>query len=129
MAGKDSTQDGDRPPPRGRVAEDLAAQWLTARGLRIIARNVRYRGGEIDLVCRDSASLVFVEVRLRSNAKFGGAAESITPTKQRRLIAAARLYLAQHPHWAFHPARFDCLLLESLDESRIRWIRDAFRCD
>lgn len=109
----------------GRLAEDLAARFLERRGLTVHARNVRCRGGEIDLVCRDGPTLVFVEVRLRRSDAYGGAAASITAGKQRRVIRAARHYLTTHG--ASLPAecacRFDCVLL---DGEKIDWLRDAF---
>ena len=107
----------------GASAESLAAAYLEARGLAIVARNVRSRFGEIDLVARDGATLVFVEVRLRRSAAYGGAAESITRAKQARLLAAARLYLsrlAKEP-----PCRFDAVLFDALDASRATWHRDV----
>jgi putative endonuclease len=106
----------------GARAEALAAAFLEARGLRIVARNVRSRHGELDLVARDGATLVFVEVRMRRGTAFGGAAASITPAKQARLVAAARGYLAA---LAREPqCRFDAVLLDSLDPARIEWLRD-----
>ena len=108
---------------RGAEAEDLAARYLARKGLAVLEKNFRVRGGEIDLICRDGDSLVFVEVRLRSNSEYGGAAASITPTKQRRIIQAARHWLAKHGEQA---CRFDCILLDALDESRIEWITNAF---
>jgi putative endonuclease len=104
----------------GGEAEERAAQHLVRHGLQILARNYRCRGGEIDLVCRDGATLVFVEVRLRSNRNFGGAAASITPAKQRRITLAANHYLAGKPLPA---CRFDAVLL---DGTHIDWIRNAF---
>lgn len=111
---------------QGAMAEDLAATYLGRRGLRLLARNVRVRGGEIDLVCREGDEIVFVEVRLRSHAAYGGAAESIDARKQARLILAARHWLARNGE---QPCRFDCILLDGLDPKRIRWIRDAFAAD
>ena len=81
------------------------------------------RLGEIDHVLRDGPSIVFVEVRLRTNPSFGGAAESIGPRKRARIIAAARHYLAGKPEV---PCRFDVVLLDRLEPPRIEWIRDAF---
>ncbi|MBI3140573.1 MAG: YraN family protein [Rhodocyclales bacterium] len=107
----------------GKHAEELAARFLARHGLRIVGRNYRCRGGEIDLICRDGATLVFVEVRLRSNPRFGGAAASITAAKQRRLIRAASHYLAGKPLPA---CRFDAVLLDGLDPGSIEWIRHAF---
>jgi putative endonuclease len=111
----------------GRSAEDLAAAHLRAHGLSIVERNVHSRHGEIDLVVRDGATLVFVEVRLRRPGRHGGAADSITAAKRNRLVAAAREYLAHLPRT---PAcRFDVVLLDGLDASRIEWVRDAFDVD
>jgi putative endonuclease len=109
----------------GQRAENLAAAFLENRGFAIVARNFRCRGGEIDLVCRDGKSLVFVEVRLRRNANYGGAGASITANKQRRIILAAQHYLAAHAH-ADCPCRFDCVLLDGSKEESIEWVRDAF---
>jgi len=110
----------------GARAETLAAAYLSRQGLRIETRNFRVRGGEIDLICREGATLVFVEVRLRRNAGYGGAAASITKTKRQRLILAARHYLARVPD---APCRFDCVLLSGLADTDIEWIRDAFSAD
>jgi putative endonuclease len=112
----------------GRSAEDLAAAFLAHRRLRVLARNYRCRGGEVDLIAQDGATLVFVEVRLRRNAHFGGAAASITEAKRRRIVLAARHYLAgrQQPEC---PCRFDALLLDRLEADAIEWVRDAFAAD
>ena len=118
----------DKDNTSGRQAEALAARFLEQQGLRVIAQNFRCRGGEIDLVCHDRKVLVFVEVRLRRNANFGGAGASITQTKQARIILAARHYLAAHA--AGEPdCRFDCVLLDDLSENRIEWMRNAFSVD
>jgi putative endonuclease len=106
----------------GRLAEDLAARFLERRGLAVLARNVRCRGGELDLVCRDGKTLVFIEVRLRRNAAYGGAGASITTRKQQRVVLAARHYLAKHDQ-SDRACRFDCVLL---DGEKIDWLRDAF---
>ena len=108
---------------RGAAAETLAAEFLAKRGVEIIARNYRCRGGEIDLIARDRDMLVFVEVRLRSNAAFGGAAASITATKRRRLARAAGHYLAKLGREP--PCRFDAILLDALDPGRIEWLIDV----
>jgi putative endonuclease len=107
----------------GQRAEDLCAELLRKAGLRIVARNWRCRLGEIDLVAEESGTLVFAEVRLRRDARYGGAAESVTAAKRARLVAAARLYLAGR---AAAPCRFDVLLLDALVPSRVQWIRNAF---
>ena len=112
---------------RGAAAEALAATHLERHGLTILARNVRCRGGEVDLIAEDKGSIVFVEVRLRSSARFGGAAASITATKQRRIIIAAQTWLngAGQRH-ASRACRFDAILLDGLDAARIEWLRGAF---
>ena len=111
---------------RGREAEALAARYLESCGQRVLERNFLVRGGEIDLICRDGKVLVFVEVRLRSRSDFGGAGASITATKRRRIILAARHYLAGKREC---DCRFDCVLLDALDEKRIEWIKNAFSAD
>ena len=116
-------KDQDTTVARGREGEARAARYLECRGQRVLERNFRVRGGEIDLVCKDGKTLVFVEVRWRTNRNFGGAAASITTGKQRRIILAARHYLARHGDC---DCRFDCILIEG---DRIEWIRDAFTAD
>lgn len=108
---------------KGAAGEAAAAAYLGERGLTVLERNFRVRGGEIDLVCRDGRSTVFVEVRLRERADYGGAAASITAAKQARLILAARHWLQKHGE---QNCRFDCLLIQA---GRIEWLRDAFRAD
>ena len=106
----------------GTRAESLAAAFLEARGLAIVARNVRSRFGEIDLIAKDRDTVVFVEVRLRRSARFGGASASITPAKRQRLVSAAETYLATLKRTP--PCRIDAVLLDSLDAARIEWLRD-----
>lgn len=109
---------------RGAAAELQAAEFLQRHGLTLVTRNYRCRYGEIDLIMRDGATLVFVEVRLRSSRDFGGAAASIGALKQGRLVRAAQHYLSAQRG---DPAcRFDALLLHSADGMRIEWIKNAF---
>ncbi len=108
----------------GAHAEDLALRFLEARGLELIDRNVRARGGELDLVMRDAETLVIVEVRKRSHTGFGSAAESVDARKQAKIVTAARALLAQRPDLAKLPARFDVVALDGAD--RVEWIRAAF---
>jgi putative endonuclease len=111
---------------QGAAAEALAADYLAARGLATLDRNFRVRGGELDLVCLDGDALVFVEVRLRRRADYGGAAASITAAKRQRVVLAARHWLARHPRHAGRPCRFDCFLT---DGTAVEWLRDAFPAD
>ena len=108
---------------RGAKAEAKAARYLADRGLRVVARNYRTRQGEVDLVARDGATLVFVEVRARSWSAFGGAAGSVDARKQRRIAAAARHYLRR---LGAEPAcRFDVLTVQG-PRGEPAWIRGAF---
>jgi len=114
---------------RGRVAEDTALRFLEDQGLVLLSRNYRCRMGELDLVMRDGGSLVFVEVRARGQAAFGGAAASVGRAKQRRLVAAARHFLMTHPRAGELPARFDVVAISGSDgENPPHWIRAAFDC-
>ncbi|MEZ0237347.1 MAG: YraN family protein, partial [Methylophilaceae bacterium] len=81
------------------------------------------RFGEIDLIMRDGKEIVFVEVRLRSNAFFGGAGASITTAKQQKLTRTAEHYLMQH---GATPCRFDAVLLNSLSNDNLTWLKNAF---
>jgi len=111
---------------KGAAGEQLAADYLQRKGLSVIERNFRVKGGEIDLVCRDGKTTVFVEVRLRSRSDYGGAAASITTAKQGRLILAARHWLLRHGET---PCRFDCMLLDGVEPQNIEWLQDAFAAD
>lgn len=109
----------------GDAAEDAALHYLQQRGLRLLARNYRTPGrggGEIDLIMHaPDGTCVFVEVRQRKSASHGGAAASVTSTKQRRLVFAARHYLMRLGEPP--PCRFDVVLLE---HGAIEWLQAAF---
>ena len=108
---------------RGEDAENLAGAFLQRAGLKLVARNYRCRFGEIDRIVRDGDTLVFVEVRMRSSDRYGGAAASVTAAKRARLLRAARHYLAKVAH---APAcRFDVVLVNGQDNS-IEWLKNAF---
>jgi putative endonuclease len=135
-AGKAGSTDAAPAPPegaastkaRGDAAETRALAWLQARGLQLVERNYRVargpraRGGEIDLVMRSpDGTLVFVEVRQRAGRGHGGAAASVTATKQRRLVHAAQHFLLRYA--APPPCRFDVL---ALDGDSVEWLQAAF---
>jgi putative endonuclease len=115
----------------GKCAEDLAAAYLAAHGLELLARNVRCRAGEIDLVCRDGVVLAFVEVRQRARLDFGGALASVAAPKRRRLVRAARFLLHMRPAWARSIVRFDVVGVQGnpCGTHEIAWIKDAFRAE
>ena len=111
----------------GLEAEKLAATFLTNHGLKPVTQNYHCRYGEMDLIMTDAKTLVFIEVRLRSNSKFGSAASSITPQKQQKLILTAQHYLQQHVKNQSQTAcRFDAILMCKTDLNDIEWIRNAF---
>ncbi len=125
---------GDEPPAgsptqrQGHEAEVRAARHLQARGVRILANNLRCRAGEIDLAARAGDLLLFIEVRERRNPSFGGAAASVNRAKQARLIRAAHHFLPRlvrlHFGGAAPACRFDVV---AFDTDQPHWIRDAFR--
>ena len=110
----------------GPRAEALVAAWLEVRGLVVVTRNWRCRFGEIDLVLQDGATVVFAEVRLRANPRFGGAAASIDARKQAKLVASAQLFLSARPALRTRPCRFDAVLLGDANGNDVEWIRNAF---
>ncbi|MCE7913783.1 MAG: YraN family protein [Nitrosomonas sp. PRO4] len=109
---------------KGSEGENIAIAYLQRQQLILIAQNYRCRFGEIDLIMKDGATLVFVEVRMRSHDAFGGAAASITPAKQAKLLRTARHYLSG---LNIEPScRFDALLLSGDNGHKIEWIKNAF---
>ncbi|MDB5776613.1 MAG: YraN family protein [Herbaspirillum sp.] len=121
MTGPDARRRSTVKQVAGDDAEDRALAYLTRHGLRLRTRNFRCKGGEIDLIMADSETLVFVEVRKRSSMRYGGAAASVTPAKQARLIRAAHLYLMRYS--AMPPCRFDVIAFEP---DGMVWIKNAF---
>ena len=111
----------------GNDAEGHAEQFLSRRGLRLVTRNYRCRRGEIDIVMRDSDTLVFVEVRRRTGGTFGGGLESVDARKQTRLVAAAEHYLTMKHVGDERPCRFDVVAIDGpFPNVTIEWVRDAF---
>jgi putative endonuclease len=113
---------------RGRVWESRAAAYLEQHGLHIVARGYRCRLGELDLVCRDHAQLVIVEVRARGAGAICSAVESVDAHKRHRIVQAIRHLLMRHAQWQRATIRFDVVAFDGIDlpEPRIRWIKNAF---
>ncbi|ACY15024.1 YraN family protein [Haliangium ochraceum] len=110
---------------RGQRGEDRAAEILLGAGYSIVERNYRCRLGEIDIVAREGDCLVFVEVRARSSARWGGALATVDAAKQRRIARVAAHYLAaRRPR--YEACRFDVL---GLTGDQVELVRDAFRVD
>jgi putative endonuclease len=112
----------------GREAEALACKHLQQHGLRLLSQNWRCRRGELDLVMLDGDTVVFVEVRYRRHAGWGGALESIDARKRAKLSLAAQLFLQQETRWSRHPCRFDVVAMNSHSnpDQQFNWIRNAF---
>lgn len=126
MTARDTDLSSPDSRQQGRVAEEHARRYLEAQGLTLEECNYRCRRGEIDLIMRDGDCLVFVEVRLRRSARYGGGAESVDRRKQQKLIHTARHYL-QNRRAGNRPARFDVVALSGRgSQLEVQWIRNAF---
>jgi putative endonuclease len=114
-----------KPAPHllGTQGENAAALYLSQRQLKVVDRHFQTRWGEIDLVCRDHDTWVFVEVKTRTRAAQPSAADAMTPAKQKRLVNAALSYLKKHG-LKDQNVRFDVMIIEA---NRVEWIPDAFQ--
>ena len=111
----------------GAWAEHLACRHLEKQGMKLVDKNFLTRFGEIDLVMRDAKMLVFVEVRLRRDHRFGHPAETIGEAKRRRIRRAAELYLTTRSRGAVPPCRFDVVTVTGDRRNQhTEWFRDAF---
>jgi putative endonuclease len=111
---------------RGKQAETLAKDYLRNKGLELLQANYHCRGGELDLVMLDRDTLVFIEVRLRTNNAYGSAAESVTANKRDKLRYAALHFIAGRPELGSMPVRFDVIALSELQIDDDCWIKGAF---
>lgn len=110
----------------GHLAEKKVCAFLEAKGLKLLMRNYHCAFGEIDLIMRDAQEIVFIEVRTRSTTVYGSAIESVTLTKQRKLIKTATHYLQKQRWFDKVQCRFDII---GISEGRMEWIKDAFSTD
>lgn len=107
----------------GKTAEDKACEYLIKQGLVLIARNFRCKAGEIDLIMQDGESLVIVEVRYRNSDAYGSALESVTASKQAKIIAATHYYLASVK--MDRAVRFDVVAISGA--AKLDWVKNAFQ--
>jgi putative endonuclease len=110
---------------RGQQIEALAETFLRQQGLKPVTRNYTIKAGEIDLIMREGEVLVFVEVRYRASGQHGSGAESITHTKQQKLLKTASHYLQKHYANREPDCRFD-VISASGEPVQFQWIRNAF---
>lgn len=111
----------------GCAGEDAACAELRRRGYEILARQYRTRAGEIDIVARDGATTVFVEVKTRRGQEFGGGAAAVTWRKQRRIARVAQQFLARHGT-IDRPCRFDVVVVTPGETPGIEVYTNAFCC-
>lgn len=109
---------------KGDSAEQQASTYLQRQGLQLVCSNFRCKLGELDLVMKDGAVLVIVEVRFRKSEQFGGALASITPQKQARIVAATQHYVIIN-QLSQSAIRFDVVAIGG--DNRINWIKNAFQ--
>lgn len=107
----------------GGEKEELAVSYLKNQGYIILDRNVYTRDAEADVIAMDGEVLCFIEVKYRRNNKFGTAEEAITPSKIKKIIKAARVYLLKHPKYNNYEIRFDVV---AINGDEIRLIKAAF---
>jgi len=111
---------------RGDLGEDAAARFLEERGFRVLERNWRFRQWELDLVCRDGDTIVFVEVKTRGAGTMGTPADGLNRKKQMRLVKAASQYLTKKDLWD-EPCRFDlAAVVDSGTSMDVEHTEDAF---
>ena len=107
----------------GARAEALAAEALRAQGYQVLEQRFRFRRHDVDLVARRGAVVVFVEVKSRSDNRFGAPSEAVTARKQADLVRTASVWLSRHGK-AWDAVRFDVI---SVENGRLEWLQDAFR--
>lgn len=111
---------------RGDLGEDAAARYLESRGFRVLERNWRYKQWELDLICRDGDTVVFVEVKTRAATTMGIPADALTRKKQVRLVKAASQYLTKNDLWD-EPCRFDLAsVIDTGYSMDVDYFEDAF---
>lgn len=112
----------------GKIAEDIAAQYLSKQGLKLIDRNFHCRFGEIDLIGLEQEILTFIEVRYRKNEQYLAVVETIDHHKCRKLIITSEYYLTQHKNYRSYQCRYDVIAITGeLNQPAIEWIKNAFQ--
>ena len=125
---------------KGQYAENIALKHLEAQGLKIIQRNFSCKMGEIDLIMNDAAFLIFIEVRYRKKTQFGHPLETITYTKQQKIIKTIQYFLMKYPNYQQYPCRIDAVAIYSdtvnknnraenitAEDLKIEWVKNAIQ--
>ena len=107
----------------GTQYESMAVQYLTEAGYHILERNFRCRTGEIDIIAKDGAYLVFVEVKYRASAACGSALEAVDYRKQQSILRVAQYYMVSHGYGTHTNSRFDVVAIQGTE---ITLIQNAF---
>lgn len=112
----------------GKLSEQLAAKYLIKNGLTIIETNFHCRFGEIDIIAKNDKTLIFVEVKYRSDVNYGGAISAVATSKQEKIKKSARIYLQQQALNEYNTAcRFDVIAMQGqLNSPEITWLTNAF---
>jgi len=113
---------------RGAQFEDYARDYLAEQGLSLLQQNFHCRFGEIDLIMRDQETICFIEVKFRKSLRFGGAASTISISKQRKIVKTALFYISRDRHLANQALRFDAFLIQQQADTsnQVNWIKGAF---
>jgi len=109
---------------QGYYFETVAMEYLERQGLSFVGRNISGRFGELDLIMKDQAQLVFVEVKYRKSSAYGGPLAAVTASKQQKLRLTATAYLQQHAPKAY--ARFDVIAITGTEPYQVEWLKNAF---
>ncbi len=125
---------------KGQYAENIALKYLESQGLSIIQSNFSCKMGEIDLIMNDADFLIFIEVRYRKKTQFGHPLETITYTKQQKIIKTIQFFLMKHPKYQQFPCRIDAVAIYSntvnknnkaenitAEDLKIEWVKDAIQ--
>ena len=111
---------------KGQNFEQLALHYLEQQGLKLECQNYHKKTGEIDLIMRHKAVLVFIEVKYRKNNQFGGAIHAVNRNKQKKIAQTAQIYLQTEQKNSQHQAcRFDVVAIDG-EQYNIQWLQNAF---